>query len=279
MSAVEQTPERPESTPLGRGLSKIVSIGLPWLLLAFLFLPVLVLIPVALTDREYLSLPEHGLSLQHFGSLLVWDKGWLPSMVTSLIVATIAAAVSVSAAAAYALGAWALTGWWPSLTRVMLLAPLIVPPIIYAVGIFKLWARFNLLDTYLGVVLVHVVLCLPFAILAIGASLAQLDPRLIQAARSLGARPPTVFFKVILPNVLPGIAAGAVFAFVTSWDEITVTLFITSRAVETLPRRIFTGIADSVDPALAAISAVLLAVTLLALAARTFWFEGTARRD
>ena len=82
-----------------------------------------------------------------------------------------------------------------------------------------------------------------------------------------------MFFKVILPNVTPGIAAGAVFAFVTSWDEITVTLFITSRAVETLRRRIFTGIADSVDPALAAISAVLLDFTLLALAARTFWFD------
>jgi putative spermidine/putrescine transport system permease protein len=276
-AAADGTPRRRESTPLGRAVTKVFAVGLPWLLLGFLFLPVLVLVPVALTDREYLSLPEHGLSLQHFWSLTVWEKGWLPSMVTSLIVAAIATIISVSAAAAYALGAWALAGWWPSLTRVVLLSPLIVPPIIYAVGIFKLWARFDLLDSYPGVVIVHVVLCLPFAILAIGASLAQLDPRLIQAARSLGARPPTVFFRVILPNVTPGIAAGAVFAFVTSWDEITVTLFITSRAVETLPRRIFTGIADSVDPALAAISAVLLAVTVLALLARTVWFDRPSR--
>jgi putative spermidine/putrescine transport system permease protein len=259
-----------------RALRRVLSVGLSWLLLGFLFLPVLVLVPVALTDRDYLSLPEHGLSLQHFAALAQWEKGWLPSMLTSLVVASAATAVSVAAAAAYALGAWALSGWWPPLTRVLLLSPLIVPPIVYAVGIFKLWARLGLLDTYPGVILVHVVLSLPFAILAIGASLAQLDPRLIQAARSLGARPPTVFFRVVMPNVLPGVAAGAVFAFVTSWDEITVTLFITSRAVETLPRRIFTGIADSVDPALAAISAVLLAVTVLALVARTILSDTAA---
>src|SRR5205085_8568315 len=117
---------------------------LAWALLASLFLPVLVVVPVALTDREYLSLPEHALSLSHFASLLDWDAGWLPSMLTSLTIAVIATAVSVSAAAAYAMGAWSLSGWWPSLSRLVLLSPLIVPPIIYAVGIFKLWARLDL---------------------------------------------------------------------------------------------------------------------------------------
>jgi putative spermidine/putrescine transport system permease protein len=243
--------------------------AIAWALLGFLFLPVLVVVPVALTDREYLSLPEHALSLRHFASLLDWDTGWLPSMLVSFAIALIASAVSVAAASAYAMGAWSLKGWWPSLTRVMLLSPFIVPPIIYAVGIFKLWAWLDLLDSYTGVTIVHIVLALPFSVLAIGASLSHLDPRLIQAARSLGARPPTVFLKVVLPGILPGVAAGAIFSFITSWDEITVTLFITSRHVVTLPRRIWTSIADSVDPALAAVASAALAVTVIVLVATT----------
>ena len=242
---------------------------LAWALLLFLFLPVLVVVPVALTDREYLSLPEHALSLRHFAAVADWNTGWLPSILASLAIALIASLVSVAAAAAYSIGAWTLTGWWLTLSRIFLLAPLIVPPIVYAVGIFKMWAYFDLLDSYTGVTIVHVVLCLPFSILAIGASLSHLDPRLIQAARSLGARPPTVFWRIVLPGITPGIAAGFVFAFITSWDEITVTLFITSRDVVTLPRRIWTSIADSVDPALAVIATLVLAATLLALIIHT----------
>ncbi|SEQ18690.1 putative spermidine/putrescine transport system permease protein [Faunimonas pinastri] len=242
-----------------------LSRGLTWLLLAFLFLPILVVIPVAFTDQDFLSLPQHGLSLKHFVAIGDWSAGWLPSILTSIAVGVLASAAATTLGAAYAVGAWSISGWWPSLTRVMILSPLIVPPIVYAVGIFKLWARFHLLDTFLGVAVVHVVLCLPFVILAMGSTLSNLDPRLVQAARSLGARPATVFLRVIAPNILPGIIASALFAFVTSWDEITVTLFITSRAMVTLPRRIWTSIADSVDPALAAVATLMLVVTIAIL--------------
>ncbi|MDQ0471993.1 ABC transporter permease [Labrys wisconsinensis] len=239
-----------------------------WLLLAFLFVPVLVVVPVALTDQDYLSLPQHGISFSHFAALLVPGNGWLASIGTSLAIAAVASLVATAAGAAYAMGVWTMKGWWPSLTRLVLLAPMIVPPIVYAVGIFRLWARLDLLDTPTGVVLVHVVLCLPFTVLAVGASLSNLDPAIVRAARSLGARPPTVFRRIVLPNIRLGVAAAALFAFVTSWDEITVTLFITSRHVVTLPRRIWTSITDSVDPALAAIASVLLLATVLALALR-----------
>ena len=250
----------------------------PWLLLAFLFVPVLVVIPVALTDKDYLALPEHGLSLAHFASLLAPESGWLASIGTSLAIATIASIVTTAAGAAYAMGAWTMTGWWPALTRIVLMAPLIVPPIVYAVGIFRLWARLDLLDTPLGVLLVHIALCLPFTILPIGASLANLPPSIVQAARSLGARPPAVFWRVVLPNIRLGIAAAALLAFITSWDEITVTLFISSRHVVTLPRRIWTSIADSVDPALAAIASVILFATVAALIGRLAFGRQTAGR-
>lgn len=245
---------------------------LAWLLLAFLFVPVLVVIPVALTDRDYLSLPQDGLSLDHFRSLLDWRAGWLPAILTSFAIAILSSLIATAVATAYAIGAWVYVGRWPGILRVILLSPLIIPPVIYAVGMVRLWSRLSLLDSWVGVTIGHVVLALPLAVLAIGASLSNLDPRLVQAARSLGARPLTVFGGVIVPNIIPGMVAGGILAFIVSWDEITVTLFITSRRLVTLPRKIWTSIADAVDPALAAIATLMLVVTILALIIRmTLW--------
>ncbi len=254
----------PARTPRWRALQYLPQLS-TWLLLSFLFVPLLVVLPVALTDRDYLSLPQHGVSLAHFAALLDWDNGWLPSILTSALVGLISSALATALGALFAIGAWAAGGWWPSVMRLLLLSPLIVPPMIYTVAMVRLWSRLSLLDTYPGVILVHVVLSLPLVVLAVSASLANLDPRLVQAARSLGARPARVVARVIVPNLLPGIAAAALLAFVVSWDEITVTLFITARTVVTLPRRIWTSIAEAVDPALAAIATVLLLVTVIAL--------------
>ena len=250
-----------------------------WLLLAFLFLPLLVVLPVALTDRDYLSLPQHGISWAHFAALLDWDNGWLPSILTSAVVGILSSVLATALGASFAVGAWAAGGWWPSAMRLLLLSPLIVPPMIYTVAMVRLWSRLSLLDTYPGVVLVHVVLSLPLVVLAVSASLANLDPRLMQAARSLGARPLRVVTGVIFPNIVPGIAAAALLAFVVSWDEITVTLFITARSVVTLPRRIWTSIAEAVDPALAAIATVLLAVTIIVLVAHARLSRRAQRRS
>lgn len=249
-----------------------------WLLLGFLFLPLLVVVPVALTDRDYLSLPQHGISWAHFAALLDWDNGWLPSILTSAAVGLVSSALATALGASFAVGAWAAGGWWPSTMRLLLLSPLIVPPMIYTVAMVRLWSRLSLLDTYPGVILVHVVLALPLVVLAVSASLANLDPRLVQAARSLGARPLRVVARVIFPNILSGIAAAALLAFVVSWDEITVTLFITARTVVTLPRRIWTSIAEAVDPALAAIATVLLLVTIIILVVHSRLSERAQRR-
>jgi ABC-type uncharacterized transport system permease subunit len=145
--------------------------------------------------------------------------------------------------------------------RVVPLSPSIVPPIIYAVGVVKLWSRLSLLDTYTGVIIVHVVLALPLVMLAVSAPLSNLDQRLMQAARSLGARALREFTAVILPHIARGIAAGALLAFVIWWGEITVTLYMTGRAAVTLLRRIWSSIAG-VDPALAAIATVMLLITI-----------------
>ncbi len=243
--------------------------ALVWLLLLFLFLPILVVIPVSITDKSYLSLPVDGVSFEHYRSLVDPGRGWVPSFRNSIVAAIGTAIIATAIASAFAVGAWIRAGWWPSSIRLLMLSPLIVPPIIYAVGAVRLLSKMSMLDTFWGVLVVHVVLSLPMAFLAIAASLSNLDNRIVTAARSLGARPATIFGRVILPNIAPGLAAGAFLAFITSWDEITVTLFITARHFVTLPRRIYTSITDSIDPALAAIAAVLLLSTMTVLIAQS----------
>lgn len=245
-----------------------------WLLLLFLFLPVLVVIPVSITDKSYLSLPVDGISFSHYASLTDPARGWVPSFRNSVLAAAATAIIATAIAAAFAIGAWIRAGWWPSSVRLLMLSPLIVPPIIYAVGVVRVLSSMSMLDTFWGVLVVHVVLSLPMAFLAIAASLSNLDSRMVMAARSLGARPMTIFGRVILPNIAPGLGAGAFLAFITSWDEITVTLFITARRFVTLPRRIYTSITDSIDPALAAIAAVLLIATMAVLIAQSLIGRG-----
>jgi putative spermidine/putrescine transport system permease protein len=251
--------------------------GVVWILLLFLFLPVLVVIPVSITDKSYLSLPVDGISFEHYASLADPARGWVPSFRNSAMAAAATAVIATAIAAAFAVGAWIRAGWWPSSVRLLMLSPLIVPPIIYAVGVVRVLSSMSMLDTFWGVLIVHVVLSLPMAFLAIAASLSNLDARMVMAARSLGARPMTIFGRVILPNIAPGLAAGAFLAFITSWDEITVTLFITARHFVTLPRRIYTSITDSIDPALAAIAAVLLIATMAVLITQSL-FAGREKK-
>jgi putative spermidine/putrescine transport system permease protein len=248
-----------------------------WVFLLFLFLPVLVVIPVSVTDKSYLSLPVDGISLEHYASLADPARGWVPSFRNSILAAVATSVIATAIAAAFAVGAWIRAGWWPSTVRLLMLSPLIVPPIIYAVGVVRVLSKVSMLDTFWGVLVVHVVLSLPMAFLAIAASLSNLDNRIVTAARSLGARPATIFGRVILPNIAPGLAAGAFLAFITSWDEITVTLFITARRFVTLPRRIYTSITDSIDPALAAIAAVLLIATMAVLMGQSLLSGGRRR--
>ncbi|MXN20356.1 ABC transporter permease subunit [Pseudooceanicola sp. GBMRC 2024] len=251
-----------------RSLETWVPRVLTWVLLGFLFVPMLVVIPVAFTDRSYLSMPVDGLSMQHFRALADPSKGWIGSILTSAVIGVVSALSCTALAAAFSIGAWLHAGRWPSLMRVILLSPLIVPPIIYAVGMVRLWSALSLLDTWFGNIIIHVILAMPLAVLAISGALGNLDPAVVRAARSLGARPPMIVTGVILPNLRAGLAASLLLSFIVSWDEITVTLFVTSRNIVTLPRRIWTSINDNVDPAIAAIASLMLLITVLGLLAR-----------
>jgi len=253
-----------DERPRGPSFARILA----WATAAFLILPILVVIPISFTPERYLSLPSDSLSLRHYASL-VNDPRWSKSIVDSLMVALGATVLAVSLGTAFAVGAWRLGVPLARRLRLLMLAPIIVPPIVHAIAFYKAWAVIGLLDSYLGLVLIHTMKGLPFVVLTVAGALANLDHKLEQAARSLGATPSQAMRWVILPQIMTGVVSGAAFAFITSWDETVVALFVTSRRVTTLPRRIWEGLADNIDPAIAAMGTLMILVTIAIVTVKT----------
>jgi len=244
--------------PAGRSLA--------WLTAMYLVLPILIVIPVALTDQRYLSLPQEGISFRHFATVLTSPE-WLGSIWQSFTIALAATALAVTAGTLCAIGCWRISRRSTDLIRVLMLLPLIIPSIVYAIGLYRYFGPLGLLDRFLGVVIAHGVTGIPYVVITVSTALAGFDPRLEQAARGMGASLPQTLRWVILPRIMPGIVSGAIFAFIHSWDELVMVLFIASREVFTLPRRIWDGINENLDPAMAAVAVLLIVFTLLLLLA------------
>lgn len=247
--------------------------GVAWLIALFLLLPGLVAIPVALNDSRFIALPQGALSLRHFETLLT-DGGWLSSMLQSAGIACAATLLALTVGTSCAVGMWRMVGHHAAWIGALVLAPLILPPIVSGLALYRAWVVLGLYDTWLGVIIAHTILALPFVVISVATALSMLDPRLEQASRSLGATPIMTMLRVIVPNIKLGIFSAAVFAFIVSWDEIVVTLFVASRAVHTLPRRMWDGIRENVDPTVAAVATLMIALTLLVVLITSF-----ARRD
>jgi putative spermidine/putrescine transport system permease protein len=236
-----------------------------WSVLGFLVLPMLIVVPVSLTDRNYLSLPEHALSLQHYRALLT-SQIWLESTLQSLLIATMSTTASVVLGALCAIGCWRLSNGWSAAVRLLMLAPLIVPTVIQGLAMYRFWVLAGLFDTYTGVVVAHTLTGIPYVVITVSAALAGFDVRLEQAARGLGASALDTIRLVIVPGIAPGLISGGLFAFIHSFDELVIVLFITSREIKTLPKRIWEGLQDRIDPTIASVSVILIALTLLLLA-------------
>ena len=238
--------------------------GLAWLVYAFLVLPALVVIPVSFTDMRYLSLPQHGLSLQHW-TRLVSSADWTGAAWQSLLIASVSTLLAVAVGTLCAIGCWRINSRLTEMVRSAMMIPLVIPTIVYALGIYRMFVDLDLVGTKLGVILAHAVSSIPFVVLTVSASLAGLDKRLEQAARNLGASMEQTIRMVIVPNILPGILSGAIFAFIHSWDELVIVLFIGGRTLFTLPRRIWDGVNENLDPTIAAVATFMIVVTLVLL--------------
>ena len=234
------------------------------LVLLFLVAPSLIMVPMSFNDSAYLQFPPTGWSLRWYRNFLS-DELWLSAIGFSLSVGTATAALAALCGTA---AACALPRGEAGLIRTVtaaMISPLIIPSIVLGVGIYRIFAMTGLLGTWTGLVLAHAVSAMGYVFLIVRASLESVDPSLARAAASLGAAPPTTFRRIVLPLIMPGIAAGTLFAFMHSFDELVITRFIAGFRLQTLPLKMWEGIRHTVDPTVAAVSSLLLLLTVLAL--------------
>lgn len=236
-----------------------------WVVIVFLLAPITVVFPLSLTNHDYLSMPSGTPSLSHYVHLFT-SAAWLSSIAQSAIIASTTMVIATTLGTMCAIGCWRYSSRVSQLIRVAMLVPLIVPTIVYALGLYRLWVQLRLLDTYTGVILAHTVTALPYVVILVSTALAGFDVRLEQAARGLGANLRQSLTLVLIPNIKPAIISGAILAFIHSWDELVIVLFIAGRAVFTLPRRMWDGINEALDPTMAAVAAVLILLTAALLA-------------
>jgi putative spermidine/putrescine transport system permease protein len=239
---------------------------------AYLVLPTLIVVPISFTQTDYIAFPPRGFSLQWYETFL-GEGPWRSSTLNSLLIATTSATLATVIGTLAALGLRKLPKSLARLAIWVVLLPMVVPAIIIAVSLYGVFASLGLIGTKLGLVLAHALLTLPFVVINVSAVMQKMDWRMVDAARSLGASPVTAFRKATLPAILPGVVAGFVFAFLTSFDEIVVALFISGIDSVTLPVQMWNGIRFEISPAVAAASSMLLLLSVFALAA-----YGAARR-
>jgi putative spermidine/putrescine transport system permease protein len=237
-----------------------------WCLVVVVWLmaPVLIIIPLSFSDAQSFRYPPQGWSLTWYARFFS-DPAWSNALVTSLVIALLVMVLTtiVGTAAAYALDRGNLPG--RTVLSALLLAPMIVPGIVTAVAILGVFIRWNLNGTLPGFVLAHTVIALPFTFVAVTASLRSFDRRLERAAMSLGAGSWYTFRRITLPLVMPGVLSGAVFAFVTSLDEVVIALYLQTPDLRTLPVQMFNSVTIDVDPTIAAASTIILIVTTAAI--------------
>ena len=220
----------------------------------------LVVIPMSFTGAKILSWPPEGFSFQWYAKMLEdpqWSRGFTNSVQVAILTAILATVLGTLAALGIVRGRFPGKG----LANALILSPLIVPVIIIAIGFFAFYSITRLTGSLPGLVLAHTALAVPFVIINVGAVLRTMDRNLEMAAASLGADPIRTFWRITFPIILPGVFAGALFAFITSWDEVVVSIFMTSTRFRTLPVEMWEQVRQVVDPTVAAVATVVMVVT------------------
>lgn len=234
------------------------------LVVVFLQIPVVVVVLAALSKTSYLTIPPQGLTLAWFAKVLS-DPTYLSAIQMSLILAVGSTLISLAlgVAAAYALFRRALPG--SEAVTSFLMAPMILPSVVIGVAMLQFYSMTGLRGTLFGLMMAHVVITIPYIVRAALTSLAGLDVGVEEAARTLGASGIEAFRFVTLPLITPGLVAGALFAFITSLDNVPVTIFLISARQTTLPVLIFSSVEMGVDPSVAAVSTLLIIITAIAV--------------
>ncbi len=244
---------------------------------AFVFLlllgPSIVIIIISFSSSPYLEFPPPGLSLQWYTTFF-GDRYLTGALLLSLRIAVFASAIAVAVGTltAFILTRYRIRGG--NALRILFLAPFIVPYIIQAVGLFQVFLRLGLRGNLISIIIAHAVIGVPYVLLVVSAGLLSVPRSLEEAAKGLGADELTTFRRITLPLIAPSMAAGGVFAFITSFDEFIIAFFLAGVATETFPIRMFLSLRDQVDPRLTSISTILIVVNFAAL----LLFQALSRR-
>ena len=252
------------------------------IIFTFLITPILVVMPLSFNAQDFFTFtPEmlqfdpEGYSLKHYKDFFT-NNEWQRSFKNSLLIAPVATLVSVSLGTLAAIGLSQSHVPFKRAITAILISPMIVPLIISATGMFFFYSHVgNFLEDRIGldknfvgyvkVILAHSVLGIPFVIITVTATLVGFDSSLTRAAANMGADPVRTFFKIQMPLILPGVISGGLFAFITSFDEVVVVMFVGSTNQKTLPWQMFTGLREQISPTILAVATILVAISIALL--------------
>jgi len=237
----------------------------------FLIFPILIILPLSFNQQPYFSFTAEMLRLQPDAYTTKWYQefftslNWQGAVKNSFIIAFFSTIISTFLGTLAALGLSRPD--FPFKTTIMglLISPMVVPLIISAAGMFFFYSRIGLQGTHVGVILAHAALATPFVVIVVTATLSGFDHSLTRAAASLGSSPAHSFFHITVPLILPGVISGALFAFITSFDEVVVVLFVGSYNQRTIPWQMFSGIREQISPTIMAVATILITLSVALL--------------
>lgn len=247
-------------------LSKMTLWVVSSLILGFLILPIIVIIPLSFNSAPYFTYPMPGLSLRWYAEIfgdssvsLAWQRGIRNSFIIAISSTVVATVLGTLAALGLSQSEWR----YRNIVFAVLVSPLAVPAIVSGVGLFYAFAKLKLVGTFSGLILAHSVLGAPFVVITVSATLRGFNRTLLRAAEVHGASPARAFWEVTLPLISPGVISGAIFAFVWSWDEIVVTLFLATPPQHTVPIRMWSGVRESINPTITAVATLLIIMAIM----------------
>ncbi len=261
------------------------------LIFLFLIAPILIVIPLSFNAEPYFTFTEKMLKFDPTGYSARWydllltfgmnapdvprdgswwadawaNSAWIGAAKNSVIIGFFSTLLATVLGTIAALGLSRPEMPYRRAIMAILISPMIVPIIITATGLFFFYSATGLANSYVGIIMAHATLGIPFVIITVTATLVGFDHSLTRAAANLGANPTTTFFKITMPLILPGVISGALFAFVTSFDEVVVVLFVAAHDQQTIPRQMWNGIREQISPAILSVATILVIISILLL--------------
>jgi putative spermidine/putrescine transport system permease protein len=245
--------------------------GFSYAVLFFLILPILVIVPLSFNVEPFFSFTEGMLRLERDAYSLRWYReildspNWMLAIRNSFVIGIAATIIATALGTLAAVGMTSRFMPFKNLIMALMLSPMIVPLIIMAAGMFFFYTRYNIAGTYAGLIMAHAALGIPFVMISVMATLSGFDRALYLAGLSLGATPLRAFRDITVPLIRPGVISGALFAFVTSFDEVVIVIFLAGPGQRTIPRQMFAGLREQINPTILAVATLLILVSVLFL--------------